>query len=180
MRWPWHDIAAKAYFVLGVLALIVVPATLAMMGLGLIGFLLCLPLAAWLVSRILVSRGGGIVDNAQRKAVQEWHGAYYAFNDRQVRVYEDDGRLLFVATDVARALGWKALPQRFTSTHASRLRPIPGTKLQALDLEGLDLLLGKMREPACGRFLRWAHNEVVRPWERRRADEARPLRTPGT
>ena len=135
----------------------------------LLGFLFALPLAAWLAARFLLKGGSGFVKAIENHALAEWHGVFYAFDDIQVRVFEDDGRLWFVGVDVARALGWKALPQRFLSTRRRLLRVVPGTKLQALDFEGLEVLLGARREVACGRFLRWARMEVVAPWHNQRS-----------
>jgi hypothetical protein len=132
--------------------------------------MLAVPLVGWIASRLIVRGTGGFLDLAKHHALHEWHGAYYEFDGRQVRIFEDEGRLWFVAIDVARALGWRRIPHRFLSTQRHRLRPVEGTRLQATDMAGLEILLGARREQNCGRFLRWARSEVEAPWLRKRED----------
>jgi hypothetical protein len=142
------------------------------------GFLLALamlavPILAWIASRWIVRGGSAFMVHARHHALAEWHGTYYAFDDTQVRIYEDAGRLWYVASDVARAVGWPGLPQRFTAAHASMLRRVEGSTLQALDLQGLHALLAPAQERACGRFLNWAQREVEAPWARTKAASGR-------
>jgi prophage antirepressor-like protein len=134
---------------------------------GLILLMFAVPLVGWIVARIVVGRAGSVVKAIGDQAMAEWHGTYYAFNDRQVRIYDEDARLWFVAIDVARAVGWKTLPQSFMTTHADRLHRVPGTPLKALDMEGMDLLLARRRDREAGRLLRWAKTEVEAPWRKR-------------
>jgi hypothetical protein len=136
-------------------------------------FLMVVPILAWVISRQLLNRGGGFFRSAGDRALAPWEGTYYAFDDTQVRIFEDDGRLWFVAADVARAVGWRKLPQRFRVAHEARLRRVEGTRLGALDMQGLEALLVPERSRSCSRFLVWARNEVEAPWRRKREDSAR-------
>lgn len=167
MKVDWDGWIAKLYFALGVIVLLVVPLVLAMKGLGLIGFLFAVPLLAALAARLIVNRGGGVLRWFRHKALEEWQGTFYAYGMDQVRVYEDEGRLWFVVVDVLHAVRWKALPDRFRLTQRARLHPVEGTDLEALDLQGLEVLLGTSRDPEAGKFLLWARRDVDGPWQRK-------------
>lgn len=171
MKIPWDKVSGRAYFGLGIVALFAIPAILAYMGLGLIGLLFALPILAWVASRLLVHGGGAAFTWLNRKPLEEWQGTYYAFNDVQVRVYEDDDpkRLLFAADDVVMAVGLKKLPESFRIGHPRDLITIPGTRLVMLDPAGVEHLLGKRNDHEARRFLQWMHREVIKPWERRSA-----------
>jgi hypothetical protein len=132
--------------------------------------MLVVPLVAWVASRLIVRGTGGFADLAKHHALREWDGAYYEFDGRQIRIFEDEGRLWFVVIDVARSLGWRRVPQGFLSTQQPRLRPVEGTRLLATDMAGLEILLAARRERECGRLLRWARSEVEAPWLRKREE----------
>jgi hypothetical protein len=169
MKIDWAKFGGRTYFFVGVLALLVIPAVLAIWGLGLIGFLFALPVLAWIASRIFVHGGAGAFSWMQRQPLEEWQGMYYAFNDVQVRVYEDDDprRLLFVVDDVVLAVGLKRLPESFRIGHSRELVAIPGTKLLALDPTGIENLLGRRNDHEARRFLLWMRREVIAPWEKK-------------
>ena len=168
MKW-----LARTLFVLGILLLVVGPMTLGWWVVGPGVLLFAVPLFAYFASRGIVHGVPGFAKMAGDHALEEWQGAYYAFDDFQVRIYEHDDRLWFVVQDVVRALHWKGLPQGFLATKRRMLHRVEGTRLDAVDLEGLEALLGARRVVDCGRLLRWAHREVAAPWERKRADKKR-------
>ena len=172
MKW-----LARALFVLGLLLIVVGPMTFGWWVAGPGVLLFALPLVAWLAARGLVHGIPGLARMAGDHAIREWHGAYYAFDDFQIRIYEHDERLWFVVRDVLRADGWKQVPQGFLATHRRSLHRVEGTRLEAVDLAALQALLGGSREPDCGRLLRWAHKEVAAPWERKQADRKRASAT---
>ena len=169
MKIEWDKVAARAYFAVGVLGLVVVPAVLAFMGLGIIGLLFVLPILAWVAARFLVHGGAEALAWMSREPLGKWEGTYYAFNDVQIRIFEDDGKLWFVVGDVMYAIGMKELPESFRAVRPRDVRVVPGTRLKALDPAGLEHLLGKRNEHESIRFLNWMRREVVRPWERKRA-----------
>jgi len=168
-----HGWLARTFFVVGALLIVVGPMVLGTWVIGPGVLIFAIPLFAWFASRGLVHGVPGIARAAGDAAVEEWQGRYYAFDDFQVRVYEDDGRLWFALPDVVRAVGWKRTPQGFLATQRHRLRRVEGKRIDVMDLAGLEALLGTRREQDCGRLLRWARREVVAPWEKRRADLAR-------
>jgi len=168
-----HGWLARALFTAGVLLVVVGPMAFGWWVVGPGVLLFAIPLVAYFGSRGLIHGLPGFAKMASDHAVEEWQGAYYAFDDFQVRIYEHDERLWFVAQDVVRALGWKALPQGFLATHRHSLHRVEGTREEAVDLAGLDALLGPRREVDCGRFLRWAHKEVAAPWQRKQDEMTR-------
>jgi hypothetical protein len=169
MKPEWDKIAGRAYFVLGALALVLVPAVLAFMGLGVIGLLFALPVLAWIAARLLVHGGAGTFGWLSRSHLEKWQGTYYAFNDVQVRVFEDEGQLWFVTSDVLLAIGLPRLPEAFRAAHPNDMRAVAGTRLAALNPAGLEHMLARRNEHEAIRFLNWMRREVVAPWEKKRA-----------
>jgi hypothetical protein len=169
MKFAWDALGGRTLFVVGLLALLVIPAVLAYMGLGIVALLFALPILAWIASRLLVHGGSEALSWMSREPLGKWEGTYYAFNDVQIRIFEDDGRLWFVVGDVMYAIGMKKLPDSFRAVHPRDVRVVPGTRLKSLDPAGLERLLGKRNEHEAIRFLTWMRREVVKPWERKRA-----------
>lgn len=168
MKVEWDKVGGRAYFLFGVLALMAIPAVLAYMGLGIIGLLFSLPILGWIAARLLVHGGASAFSWFASAHAREWEGAYYAFNEVQVRVYEDDGQLWFVVPDVLRSIGIKQVPAAFRAVHPGDVKEIPGHRLKALNPKGVEHLLGKMRDHEAGRFLLWMEREVVKPWQKKR------------
>jgi hypothetical protein len=131
------------------------------------GFILVMPLAAKLVTRQLIELFHEGFTWLSQQPLKQWEGAFYAFDDVQVRIYEVDGELWFAVPDILRAIDLKALPPAFAATHRDDLKRVPGSRLQALPASGLPALLEPLRQPKAGRFLVWAQREVVAPWQRR-------------
>jgi hypothetical protein len=98
--------------------------------------------------------------------LQEWEGAYYAFNGVHVRIYEQGDKLLFVARDVLEAIG---IPAALAAVHSRRMVRIPGTRHEAFSVQALEALLAGRTDHEAGRFLLWARRDVVAPWEKKRA-----------
>lgn len=164
----WDDIAAKAYFGLGIVALVAIPAVLAWMGLGLIGLLFALPLLAWIASRLIVNEGGVFFSWTSRQALGKWQGTYYSFNDVQVRVYEDDEELWFVVGDVLKSVGLKGVPDSFLAIYPRDCKLLEGTRFTVMNPTGLEHMLGKRNDREAIRFLQWMNRDVMRPWQRKR------------
>ena len=162
----WDNIAAKAWFIVSILLLLAVPITLAYMGLNLLAVLFVLPLAAWIAARVIIKGTGEAFTWLSRKPLEAWEGAYYAFNDVQVRVYEDEDELWFVVDDVVQATGLGRLPQSYLATHPRSAKEMGGRK--AMNPAALEEMLGKRTDHESVRFLQWMRREVVRPWERKR------------
>ena len=174
MRKPdWFNVGGKALFFIGAAAFIGL-ALLAWKGMGMIGFLLTLPALAWFASRAIVHGSTGAVGWINREATREWEGQYYAFNDVQVRIYESDGRLWFVAKDVLQALEIKEVADSFLARFPAETRWLEGEKLTAINADGLEKLLGKRQDRESGRFLLWMRRDVLKPWQKKKEGLAGP------
>lgn len=168
MKIEWDKVAARAYFVVGILGLVVIPAVLAFIGLGLIGLLFALPVLAWIASRFLVHGGASAFAWMSTSHYRKWEGGYHEFNGVQVRVYEDEEQLWFVLPDVLESTGLREAPGAFRAAHPGDIRDIPGHRLKGLNPRGVEHMLAKSPGHEAGRFLLWMRREVVLPWERRR------------
>lgn len=133
-----------------------------------LGIVAATPLVVKLVTRQLIELFHEGFTWLSQQPLKEWEGAYYAFDDIQVRIYEFEGELWFTVPDILAAIGVKRLPPAFLATHRAELRRIPGSRKEALPGRSLPTLLGPLREAKAGRFLLWAQREVMAPWERKR------------
>ena len=135
---------------------------------GLTAFLFSTPIIGLALCRPLVE---GIHEGftwLSQRPLAKWQGSYYAFNDVQVRVFEDEDELWFAAKDVLAAVGMRSIPDSFLAIYPEGSRVIPGTRLTALNARALEQMLGKRNEHEAIRFLQWMRREVVKPWERKR------------
>lgn len=101
-----------------------------------------------------------------------WHGQYYAFDDRQIRVAFDEDAIWFAAQDVFDALGTPA-----DARQTERVRQVvgrdglataPGLDLLAFSEKGLAAWLDRRTDRTAVQFARWVESTVVAPHRRRR------------
>lgn len=136
---------------------------------GWIGFVLSVPLYGTALAKPLLELFEEGITWLAHQPLRQWEGRYYEFNGIQIRVYEDDDKLWFVAKDVLRATNIPAIPDSFLATHSQGCKVLDGTSLTCLDLDTLEKMLARSREHEPGRFILWARREVETPWERKRA-----------
>jgi len=98
---------------------------------------------------------------------RQWHGAYYQFNNVQIRVYEDDDRLWFTVADVLKASNIRAVPDTLLASYPANCKTIG--RDACLDFEGVEKLFERNGSVELGRLTVWAKREVVTPWERKRS-----------
>jgi hypothetical protein len=162
-------IVAWAIAVAVVVAFVIVPLTLGYMGLGMIGLMLSVPFFAWFASRFLVHGGAGLLEWMSRKSMEEWQGAYYAFNNVQVRVYEDDeGELWFAARDMMLAADMSPIPDAVLEERAGECGRIGDTGLVGWTAAGAERFFAAHPGTEAGKLLLWMRREVVAPWKKRR------------
>ena len=166
----WEGLIAKAWWPVLIVALAAVPLGLWYIGLGPMAIVAAVPIVAWVGARLLIKGGGEAFTWMSRMPLMKWQGNYYAFNNYQVRVLEDEGELWFVAKDVLAAIELKKHPrvETFLATYPDDARMLTGYRLVALSPAGLDKLLGNSTHHESIRFLQWVHREVLKPWERKR------------
>lgn len=136
---------------------------------GWIGFVLSIPLCGIALAKPLVELFGESIAWLSHQPLRQWEGRYYEFNGIQIRIYEDDDKLWFVAKDVLRATNLPAIPESFIATHSQGFKVLAGTSLTCLDLDTLEKMLARSREYELERFILWGRREVETPWERKRS-----------
>jgi hypothetical protein len=136
---------------------------------GWIGFVLSIPLYGVALAKPLMEIFEEGFTWLARQPMRRWEGRYYEFNGVQIRVYEHDEKLWFVAKDVLLATNLPAIPESFLATHSEGCRVLEGMSLPCLDLDTVEKLLARSREHDPERFILWARREVEAPWERKRA-----------
>jgi hypothetical protein len=103
----------------------------------------------------------------------EWHGAYFEFHGRQIRVLFVDEDLWIAAADVFDVLGLHG-----RAREAERVRQIvgrdgltaaPGTGLLAFTERGFAAWMERRTDRAAADFKRWFETQVVAPYRRKRA-----------
>lgn len=62
------------------------------------------PLLAWVLARWVIMGVAALKDSAAARAIGDWNGRYFAYDDRQIRIYWDDRSTWVVAEDVFRAI----------------------------------------------------------------------------
>jgi len=102
----------------------------------------------------------------------EWHGAYYEFNGRQVRVLFEGEDLWIAADDVFEvfAIRGRARDPNRVRQIAGRdgLATAPGTGLLAFTERGLAAWMQRRTDRTASDFKRWFDTQVVAPHRRKR------------
>lgn len=91
----------------------------------------------------------------------------FHYGDEQVRTYEEDGEIWFIATDVARVLGYRSAPDMTRNleedevgTHIVRMRA-GSRSVSVISLAGLFHVLNTARVEAVRPFKRWVNHEIL-------------------
>lgn len=110
---------------------------------------------------------------ARAQPIAEWHGSYFEFHGRQVRVLFDGDEIWIVAADVFDALahtGRARDPERVRQI-AGRdgLTLVPGTTLLAFTERGLAAWMERRTDRVAAEFGRWFESQVASPYRRRNA-----------
>lgn len=91
----------------------------------------------------------------------------FHYGDEQVRTYEEDGEIWFIATDVARVLGYRDAEKMTRNLHAYEVGThIVGTRagsrsMSVINLGGLFHALNAARVEAAEPFQRWVNHKVL-------------------
>lgn len=128
--------------------------------------LFSIPLFAFAVAKPLIEFSHEGIDWLAAGHSRIWHGAYYKFNDVQIRVYEDDDKLWFTVADVLKACGIRAVPDAFLASYPANCKLLG--RHACLDIEGVEKLFERHGNTDLGRLMVWAKREVVAPWERKK------------
>lgn len=167
LRWGW--LAFAAWTVIGG---VVLARSLLAGGGAIAGIAFVAPLwAAWLLW-LLWRASASARHWAARRAYGEWHGNYFEFDGRQVRVVFDEDDIYLAAADVFDVLGTDAhgrVPERVQVIAGSdALIELAGRRLLVFTERGLRAWMQRRTEPKAAKFIAWVDNEVVEPYRNRR------------
>lgn len=109
----------------------------------------------------------------------DWHGAYFEFNGRQIRVVFADDDIWIAANDVFDAFGLAGRardPERVRRLCGrDALVLAPGAGVVAFTERGLAAWMERRTDAVATEFKRWFEAEVVAPYRRKRGVENQAL-----
>ncbi len=134
---------------------------------ALIFAVLLAPLFAMLAAQALVAFFPAYFGWVKERTWTPWQGRYYVFDQHQIRIAEADGLLWFSSADVHAVL---AMPRRAGVLERFELgeRRSHDEFGETLSHAGLVRLLARRTDAKALHLLRWAYNDVLRPWEKKR------------
>jgi hypothetical protein len=102
---------------------------------------------------------------ARKEPYIPWEGRYYEFQNVHVRIYEEDGKLWFVANDVLRVLGRKPDSTLAITYGEIDYKPVAGVlpPVHAFSERAAREFITRTRHPEAGKFLFWFEREVIAP-----------------
>jgi hypothetical protein len=136
--------------------------------LGVIPFLLGVPIAGALLAKPIIEAGGSWLNWARNQPLEQWQGNYYAFANAQIRFFEVDNELWVVASDLLRVINEKPTPILGTTFSLNEYAPIPSTKLYGFSPAGAEKILGKSRHVEAGKMRLWLQREVYKTHKKKR------------
>jgi hypothetical protein len=106
------------------------------------------------------------------RALREWESRYYAFDDRQVRVFDVGGAPYIVDADVFASIGVDRVARARgvlkRARRAGEYTRIPGSREWVFSEAGLLRYLANRQDARAAKFGLWVKREVYFPWYRRR------------
>ncbi len=103
----------------------------------------------------------------------EWHGVYFEFDGRQIRVFFDGDDYWVAADDVHDVFGLTGrarAPERVRMiVGRDGLAIAPGTRLLAFTERGLEAWMERRTDRVAADFKRWFDTQVIAPQRRKRA-----------
>ena len=122
--------------------------------------------------RLAIGFASGFVRHAEKKALAEWNGNYYQWDNQQIRIIEKGGCVWVVDEDLIRAAGMKLdknLQRKLKVSYAG-YAIIPGTSLHGFNEKTvLEFLNGKQNgNPEIIKLKLWFEREVFFTLRRKR------------
>jgi hypothetical protein len=136
---------------------------------GWVAGMLSVPLWGVLLAKPILEGTAMWFDHARKEPYAKWNGNYYAFDDTQIRVYEDDGALWFDARDTLKIVG-RALDAQLKVAY-----PPPGLKCAddgrtwVFSETAVLEVVGHTRHARAGPLGLWLARQVIAPFHKRRA-----------
>ena len=134
---------------------------------GMIPFVLSIPIAGVLLAKPLIEAGGSWLHWAKKQPYAEWHGNYYEFAGTQIRMFEIGRELWVVDEDLLRVIGEK--PSLLLGGHYDVLEygPIDETEFHGFSPAGAAKVLNQSTHYESKRMLMWLQREVYKVHRRK-------------
>lgn len=147
--------------------------------LGMIPFILGIPVAGVLMAKPIIEVAANWFNWANKQPFEKWHGRYYSFADKQIRMLEVGEELWAVDADLLRVIGEKPTLMLGSTYGSEDYGPIPDTKLHGFSPSGAEKALRKSSHHEASRMLMWLQREVYKVHQRKqdiaRENLSRPL-----
>lgn len=135
---------------------------------GMIPFILAIPIAGALLAKPILEGASAWFGWARKQPYEEWQGRYYEFANTQIRIFEVDGQLWAQDSDLLRVIGEKPTLMLGSLYGAGDYAPIPGTRLHGFSPSGAEKVLRASHHHEAARMLMWLQREVYKAYNRRR------------
>lgn len=129
---------------------------------GMIPFVLAIPIAGILLAKPIIEAGEGYFQWAKRQPYAEWQGNYYEFAGTQIRMFEVGRELWAVDTDLLRVIGEKPTLMHTSLYSTVDYDLIADTKYRGFSPAGAEKVLNKSTHFEAKRMLIWLQREVYK------------------
>jgi len=147
--------------------------------LGMIPFILATPIAGVLMAKPIMEAVTNWFHWAKKQPYAEWHGRYYSFANRQIRMLEVGKELWAVDADLLSVIGEKPTLMLGSTYGTEDYDLIPDTRFYGFSPSGAEKVLRKSTHYEASRMLMWLQREVYKAHQRKldiaRENLARPL-----
>ena len=134
---------------------------------AMIAFVMLSPLIGVALAKPLIELSHEGMSWLSQQPLERWEGNYYEFASAQIRIFEHEGDLWFVAADVIKATGIAANADSLLAVYSSGCTTLE--RLTCLTMPTLEKYLLANPSPESGRLLLWARREVIGPWEKKKS-----------
>ena len=134
---------------------------------GMIPFVLAVPIAGVLLSKPIIEAGGAWFNWAKRQPYAEWQGNYYEFAGTQIRIVEVGRELWVVDADLLRVIGEKPSLMLESLYDIHDYDTIGETQYRGFSPAGAEKVLRKSEHVESKRMLMWLQREVYKQHARK-------------
>ena len=134
---------------------------------GLIPFVLAIPVAGFLLAKPIIEAGEGYFQWAKKQPYAQWQGNYYEFAGTQIRMVEVGRELWAVDIDLLRVIGEKPTLMLTSLYSTLDYDVIDDTKYHGFSPAGAEKVLNKSTHFEAKRMLLWLQREVYKQHARK-------------
>ena len=134
---------------------------------GMIAFILAIPIVGALLAKPIIEAGGSWINWAKKQPVAEWQGNYYEFAGTQIRMLEVGKELWVVDADLLRVIGEKPSLMLGSLYDIHEYGAIDETRFHGFSPAGAAKVLNKSTHVEAKRMLMWLQREVYKVHQRK-------------